>query len=365
MLPVMRARCFVALTCLCAHLATFAGNALAQSDEQRTVARELATQGISACREQRWEAAIDYLTRAESLFHAPAHLLYLGRAHAGLGQLVRAREFYLRLVHESLPSSASPAFFEAQDKAKSELEALEKRVARVQVLVDGEEAKAATVTLDGKPLLAQAIGLMTPVDPGEHRFLATSAHNRSQVLAITLADGEQRVVTLKLESAAAAASTAPVNESPQAPGAAPVARGATQKPSAADTDEQKPRSKWMKPAAIAALAVGGAGLGGGIYFGLQTRSKDSEADGLEKQCGSGCLTSDPLAQRITALDEESRTAKTWSIVGFSVAGVGIATGVTLWLLDSGSAERQAKQLRVRVAGNAGPRGAALRVLGEF
>src|SRR4051812_32878443 len=80
--------------------------ALAQTDEQRSGARAAATAGGKAYGDGQWEQSIDMFSRAETLVHSPVHLLYMGRAHEKLGQLVRARESYLRITNEELPASA-------------------------------------------------------------------------------------------------------------------------------------------------------------------------------------------------------------------------------------------------------------------
>src|SRR5512146_2478764 len=77
----------VALACL-AH----AGDGACQANEERVGARAAAVEGAKAFSEKRWADAIDFFKRAESLVHAPPHLLYMARAQAQIGQLVEARE---------------------------------------------------------------------------------------------------------------------------------------------------------------------------------------------------------------------------------------------------------------------------------
>src|SRR5688572_28290531 len=84
--------------------------AAAQSDEQRAAARSLATDGAAAFNEGRYQDAIDMMTRAESLVHAPPHLLFIARSEENLGRLVKAREAYLKIVKEQIPPGAPGAF---------------------------------------------------------------------------------------------------------------------------------------------------------------------------------------------------------------------------------------------------------------
>src|SRR5688572_9853786 len=102
--------------------------AAAQTDEQRASARSLATEGATAFNEARWKEAVDLFTRAESLVHAPPHLLFLARAHTKLGQFVKAREAYLKIVKETLAPNAPRAFRDAQVSAEQELKEIEPRI---------------------------------------------------------------------------------------------------------------------------------------------------------------------------------------------------------------------------------------------
>src|SRR5262245_47766485 len=81
----------------------------AQTDEQRAGARSLATEGATAFKDGRYKDAVDLFTKAESLMHAPPHLLYLARSHVKLGQYVKAREAYLRITKEQLPGNSPQA----------------------------------------------------------------------------------------------------------------------------------------------------------------------------------------------------------------------------------------------------------------
>src|ERR1043165_2423473 len=85
---------FIALAVLGPHTAS------AQSDEQRAAARALALEGSRACADSRWQECVNLFQRAESVVHAPPHLLYMARAEEKLGHLVRARELYLKITRE-------------------------------------------------------------------------------------------------------------------------------------------------------------------------------------------------------------------------------------------------------------------------
>src|ERR1700748_520497 len=92
--------------------------AWAQSDQERAGARALANEGAQAFDEKRWADVVDLFSRAESLVHAPPHLLLIARAQVHLGHWVSAREAYLKIIRENVADSAPKSFREAQVAAK-------------------------------------------------------------------------------------------------------------------------------------------------------------------------------------------------------------------------------------------------------
>src|SRR5689334_22836717 len=145
----------------------------AQSDEQRAAARSLATEGATAFSEARFKDAVDLFGKAESLMHAPPHLLFLARAHAKLGQFVRAREAYLKITKETLAANAPKAFRDAQASAESEVREVEPKIASLTIRVEGGAgATDVGVMVDGAALPSVLVGLAQPIDPGTHRIEA-------------------------------------------------------------------------------------------------------------------------------------------------------------------------------------------------
>src|SRR5688572_13849493 len=80
--------------------------AAAQTEEEIAGARSAATPGVKAYDAGDYAQAVDLFQRAESLVHAPPHLLYMARGNEKLGHLVTARELYNKIIRETLPASA-------------------------------------------------------------------------------------------------------------------------------------------------------------------------------------------------------------------------------------------------------------------
>jgi hypothetical protein len=295
-------------------------NARAQADEQRAAARSLAVEGAKACSESRWKDCVNLFQRAESVVHAPPHLLYMARAEEKLGHIVRARELYLKITREQLPDNAPHAFKESQSAATVGAQKLEPRIAYLTIQLAGDGGKAVDVSMDGEAVPAALVGVPRPVDPGEHRLEGKGPQLSAAPQTTTLADGQRGSVTLTFEA---------VPEAPVAAGGVQAA------PTAAATPQDSggsSASSTMRIASYAALGVGVVGLGIGTGFALSSSSKRSDADELyAKSCP--CEKTDPVAAQIASLDDNARSAQTISIVGFVVGGVGVATGAVLFFLS--------------------------------
>jgi len=339
--------------------------ARAQTDEQRAAARSLATEGATAFSEGRFKEAVDLFARAETLVHAPPHLLFQARAHERLGQLVRAREAYLKIIKETLPSTAPKAFKDAQAAATTEVQGIEPRIASLTVRVEGAEtASDLAVIVNGAPLPSVLIGVAQPIDPGTYRIEAGATGLRAPSEPVTLIEGEKKAVVLKLEAAPGAAPLiAPVAA---AGAAAPPPAGAT--PAPADSVKSSPESdrgdassggSGLRIGSYIAFGVGALGVVGGTVFTLQSTSKRKDADEKFATCGgaTGCTNGNPLSAEVEELDRDADSMQTLGIVGFAIGGVGIAAGVTLFVLSAGGDDEKQASIEPWVGlGSAGVRG---------
>lgn len=303
--------------------------ARAQTDEQRANARALADQGVEAFNEGHWQAAIDLFDRAESLVDAPTHLLFSARAHAKLHHYVKARELYLRIGHLELAPNAPKAFHNAQQSAADELKDVEPHIGRLTISVHGAEPKATKVMLDDVAVENVLIGVARPIDPGEHRVRAEAPGFAAQTKTVSVADGAAQSITLELVPGAS-------SEAPSTPEVAPgpATPGAPSGPASAP-DLAPSVTNGKRVASYVALGVGVVGIGVGSIFLASSASKRSDADQKFADCGgpTRCTNSNPLSKEVGSLDDSARSAKTIGIVGMVVGGVGLATGVTLFVLS--------------------------------
>lgn len=184
--------------CLFAAL-TVSVEARAQSAADKATARDLAVQGIKKFEAGDSEGAVQSLERAQALYDAPVHLLYLGRAHARLGHLVEAAEAYRSLARAKIGESAPTAFRTAQIDGQKELEELEPRLAKLTIEVV-PDVEGLEVTVDDKPINTAGLSVPRATNPGPRVVRATAPGYLPAGADITLEEGANETVRLTLEA---------------------------------------------------------------------------------------------------------------------------------------------------------------------
>lgn len=294
--------------------------ALAQDQPQAesvAAARSLGMQGIKMADAGDCKGAIEKLSRAESLYHAPSILGRLGECQVNVGQIVLGTENLNRVVREQLAATAPKAFRDAQERAKGVLSAALPKIAHLTVRVEPADARP-QVTLAGAAIPPALIGVERPTDPGTHEVVVSAPGYLAQKTSVTLAEGGSQELAVKLEKDPAAAAVTP----PPTTTAPPVVTtGPTMPP--ADTGPKKNNTL-----AYVALGVGGAGLVVGGVTGFLALGKKSDLKGcVDTKC--------PSSQQDTL--DGAKSMATVSTVGFAVGFVGVGLGVVLLLTGNSSA----------------------------
>jgi len=304
-----------------------AGLVHAQTAEERAGARAAAEAGADAFDAGRYEEAIELFRRAEAVVHATPHLLYIARAQTKLGRLVEARESYLAIINEAVPSRANPGLVQTRKEAEQELDQLEPRIPQITVVVQGGKTDGLQVFMDEREVPSALVGIPRPVNPGTHEFYATAVGSESSRNTVTIKEGGQETVILTLRPSQAAA--------------APAAGESAPAQATAGTPDSGPSGRQI--IAYSSLGVGAIGVGVGALFFAQANGLSNDADRTFAACNPGCTE----AQRkdIRVLDEDAGSARTLSFVGFGVGVVGIATGVTLLLIGDSSSKATSAELK--------------------
>jgi hypothetical protein len=268
------------------------------------------------------------------LVHALPHLLYMARAAEKQGQLVRAREIYLKIGREQLVAGAPRAFLDAQQSAEQELRAVEARIPYVTINLEGARSSEVRVTMDEREVPAVLLGVPFPADPGNHVIVANGQGIGSDPAKVSLRESARERVTLKV-AAKSSATTTTVNPSattqpPNSTSSTPSAVATT--PKAPSPTSDKGTQTTSKPPILAytALGVGAVGVGLGTVFLIGRSSKQSDADKGFDDCKTRVCSRSEI-DNILDKDKKAATAGTLSIVGFGVGAAAISAGIYLLL----------------------------------
>jgi tetratricopeptide (TPR) repeat protein len=284
----------------------------AASEQDRVSARSAAEEGNRAFAEGRYEDAVRFYQKAESLYHAPSNLLLLARAHEAQGHLVLAQEAYVAIVNENLPPNAPKPFLNAQSAARTELQELKGRIPKLTLSV-AEEYPDLAVTIDGQPLALAALGVPKPIDPGEHVVVVTARGKVRAERRVTVAEGARESLTVELEDDASAP---PV----------PVAAQEPAKSSADSVEFSGNSTELSEPSSRSTL--GYALLGGGVlfvgvgsYFGIAAKSQRDDALDDDALCGGDACSEDGR-EEIDAATLKAHIATGGFALGAAALGVG-------------------------------------------
>ncbi len=169
--------------------------------ERKASARAAYQEGMELEAQKSWPEALARFQYAERLFDAPTHLLHIAQCFVAAGKLVEAQETYETLTHRELPPSAPEPFRAAVEVGKRELDDLQPRIPtlRIEVQPSPSTLRNLTLSLNGRPIANEVIGIARPVNPGVYRITATAwGIPPSKEVSVTLAEKDTRSVVVKL-----------------------------------------------------------------------------------------------------------------------------------------------------------------------
>lgn len=348
-LGVQRARALGGLTSrgalVCVALFS-SSNAFAEgpSADEKAAARDLAISGMELKDKGDCSGALEKLERAERLYHAPSILTAIGECQIALGRLVEGTENLKRVSLEHIDPNGSKTFVDAQKRAKALLDATLPRIAKltVEVTPDLEEVE---LFIDEVKVSSALIGVPRPTDPGHHRIAALKAGYLDASSEVTLAEGDDQTLALKLEVDPSAITP---------PETTPVAAESTDPKS---SDAARPPEKSMQPVfGWIGIGLGAAALGAGAVTGVLALDQSNHLNCPNNVCSGADAEK---------LDSASSLA-TASTILFGAGGALAVTGIVLLLTSphpttSASSHFEAQVGRVQLrpeiyAGGAGLRG---------
>lgn len=176
--------------------------ALAQSAADKTTARTLAKEGITLFKANNFADALDRLQRAEALYDAHVHVLYIARCQVRLGRLVEAAENYRALARKPLPSDASDVVKSAKADGADELSKLEPRIPSLRVDVQPNADPSVKMSINGEFVSSAAIGIDRPVNPGKLVVKVGGPGWKTAEQTVELPEAQRKTLTFSLEKGA-------------------------------------------------------------------------------------------------------------------------------------------------------------------
>jgi len=307
-------------------LAGLASRTMAQPTREAE-AELLFKQGRAEMAKQNYAVACTKLRGSYELAPRPTTLMNLGACLEADRRLVSAWYAFTE-AGKSTDADAATSLAARERAAK-----LEPRLSRLTIVV-GNEARVPhlQITRDGEPVVEGQWNGEVYVDGGEYVIVARADGTDAWTARISVASelANERVVipTLRRQASGAPEGGMPDPGTRQA-GSAPA-------PLAAAPTIERPRRHdgltTMRKAAIGGGILGLGVIGAGLYFGLDARSKEADADAL---CPGSTCTGDNAAAAIQ-LNDEAQTAAGRANVLYIGGGVVVVASVALWFLGAPS-----------------------------
>jgi hypothetical protein len=187
---------------------------LAQNAADIQMARKLGTEGLRLAQSGDCAGAVEKLSRAEKLHHAPTTLARLGECQITLGHYVEGTENLRMVIREHLERGAPAPFVAAKARAQKSLDAAVAHIGKLRVDVVGPRAEDVRLTIDNQSISSASLGVERPIDPGAHVVEASATGYKTSSAKADIGDGGSQTLTLTLEREPTLLSTTTVTPPP-------------------------------------------------------------------------------------------------------------------------------------------------------
>jgi hypothetical protein len=302
----------------------------AQSNED--VAQQRYERGVEHYRAHRFDDALNEFRASLELYASPNTRLYIARCLLGLDRLPEATMEFERVVGEAGErANSEPRYAPTRDTARAELASVERRVARVSVVVTGAPS-GTRVRVAGREIPPAALGLPVVVVPGRVAVEIDAPGRAPIERLVSVAAGGRASVTVPV--------VAPVHAPVEVPDRV-VAPPAHEHQPLVPPTVVLPTDRAIEVPAPNAHAPGGdrggatrgvgavvLGVGAAAAVSLVTFGALSEVgyNTLHMACPMGCVYADQ------GLVDRAEAFQTTASISLGVAIAGLVTGTLLVVL---------------------------------
>ena len=299
-----------------------AGAAAAQPDDlaKKTAAEAAFRQGKDQITAGQVAEACESFSKSQELDPQLGTQYNLGLCYEKLGRSASAWALYSTLAETDTNRGRKA---DAAKRAK----ALSPKLVRVLLVVRGA-TPGIKVSRDGSDITA-AMGVATPVDPGQSMIEATAEGYQPWHAEVAVM-GDGTTVTVEIPALEKLAETPPP---PPDPDPVPDQRPPPPPPPPIDLDPGHGRRVF----GVGLVAGGVAALGAGVAFGLMSTSANDDA---KRECGGDVADCRGDLGAAQDLIDSARTRATLSTVAFAVGGAAVVGGVVLYLTAPAKRNRE-------------------------
>lgn len=274
---------------------------------QREQAQARFVRGKQLFEAKKYADALQEFRASHEIVASPNTRLYLARTLRELGKIVEA---YVELGRTEVEARElareDPRYGKTGEAARAERDALKQRVGFVTVRIDHPEDTTKLV-VGNEEIRREGWQEPIPAMPGTTEVRVETAGRTPVTGTVTLEAGQTKPLALDAASGAKIADAAPPSEPAPAPPPA------------------EPEKKSLRPFAFVAGGVGVAGVATFAIFGLMAKGTH---DDLASRCPNGACPNDPASDV-----NKGKSQQTVANIGLVVGVVGIAAGVTLFVLE--------------------------------
>lgn len=289
-----------------------------------TLAEERFQTGRRLYKEGRFADALDAFRQAQAQVASPNVRLYIARCELALGDPVDAYDDLVITQREAASlQAAEPKYAPTAQAAALEAADLEKKLARVKVVLSGAPDDA-RVRVAGREVSRASLSAPLHVVPGKVTIEVEAPGHARIAQTVTIAAGQSEGVRIELQPLPPeppAQAAAPKSESVES--ASQVASQVASREPEAQPGRHAPT--WATVGTWSGLGLGVAGAGA---FGVLYVQADAQHQALVDECVDKACS----PERSSSLRSTGRTLQTWTNVALVTSAAGFAIGAGSYLL---------------------------------
>jgi hypothetical protein len=320
--------------------------------QDKAAAEALFQEGKKLLGEGKFDQACPKLAASQKQDPSPGTLLNLGKCHEGQGKTASAWAEY----KEAATMARTMGRTEQETAANERAAAIEPKLSKLKIDPPPGEVPPGLVVKRGPSTIdTSSLGVMLPIDPGEHTIEASAPRYKTWTGKVTVgANADQQSIAIgALEKGPDTAAAG-----------AGVGSNAAMDTTVPDSSSG---SNTRRTVGFVLAGVGVAALGVGAVFGILASGQAGDAEDDPTLCPNKVCT--PAGrEEIDGADTKALV----STIGFGVGIAAAAAGVVLIVTSGGSkaaagslSPRSATPRSARVVPAVGPNGGGVSVIGRF